>query len=527
MKKTIVAMTMAAVFASANVTAADEVFGDSTNGVTVQQQIDTASAPLQAELTALETDLASAQTAYDQAATDKESTYADAVAATANYNIAASNYNTAFTAQAEAQANFDADPSPENQTTLDTANNTLSVATSNLDAATFDLNAAEEAYTVASETFTAASGVLDSSSQAVAEKQAELDYAIDPANYTEILSTEAANIKEMQDNGDATLYDKVKGVEADAANAQTTADQNATDIADLSDVVDTKVDQTQYDADKVVQSDKDGLQDKAISDAVNNQATINTDFDGRITTAQETADSALDKATVNAQDIQDLQDKQVTVGSDIVKDEHGYSSVEQEGSKVTTGMDKDGKFTVTVEDTQSDDPTTKFELDLATQEELNTVASESVARDAQLASSIDTEALTRAKEDERVAAEAAIYADTAVARQAAKQAVTDNAQWNAINSNTRRIEELENTVEIQGGLIAGVGAQAVIPQADLYVGEYAVGMGGYLDLQGNEAVATQIQMQPRKDLRLNVGINVAPQNAKETLQATIGGVWKF
>lgn len=158
---------------------------------------------------------------------------------------------------------------------------------------------------------------------------------------------------------------------------------------------------------------------------------------------------------------------------------------------------------------------------------ISNVEKASIDRDAQLASSIKQEALIRAQEDARIQAEMEIYTTTAISKQAQYQAGVDAKQDAYMQENRNMIMQNQEDIKRLGGYMAGVGAQAAIPQSDLFVGEYALGGGLYGDTMGNEAIALQFQSHPMQDVRLNVGVNVAPENFKNTLAIQAGIVKKF
>lgn len=96
-----------------------------------------------------------------------------------------------------------------------------------------------------------------------------------------------------------------------------------------------------------------------------------------------------------------------------------------------------------------------------------------------------------------------------------------------ISQNEQNIAK--NTADIKqlGGIMAGIGAQAAIPQSNLSYGEFALGMGGYTDAMDNDAIAMQLQTMPTQNMRLNISVSAAPEDMNNTWQASAGAAWKF
>ena len=101
--------------------------------------------------------------------------------------------------------------------------------------------------------------------------------------------------------------------------------------------------------------------------------------------------------------------------------------------------------------------------------------------DVQLASQISEEALIRAEQDALTLAEAQLYADTGIQRQALEQAKVDQAQDQRITKNEQAISGLQQDVAELNGIVAGTLAASTFEMPMDWNGDWAIqaGIGGY------------------------------------------------
>ncbi|CAH9012269.1 putative coil containing protein [Vibrio phage 501E54-1] len=273
------------------------------------------------------------------------------------------------------------------------------------------------------------------------------------AESDKILSEAIETARDESVNGDKYLQDQVNVIN----------EKNDSQDQVIADLEDSKVNKDVYEADQK-------RQDQVIAD-------LDSKVDSNQTEMYEHVDSVKNEINETITQVNNNVDRVESESK--VRDDQLQSNIDTVETQVHNRID--GEVAKLEGEIELGDKKTLESANTYTDVKVSHEVEQRKAADVQLASQISNEALIRAEQDALTLAEAQLYTDTGIQRQALKQAKVDQAQDARITKNEQKIAGLQQDVAELNGIVAGTLAASTFEMPMDWNGDWAIqaGIGGY------------------------------------------------